>query len=119
MSGQPGNFIRTHRRNAGLSQRELGTVIGYGHGGAVSQHERVRSLPPLIIAISYCIVLRAPLSELFAGVYESVEQVVEGRLAQLEATLRESCKKRPRHAAAARKLQWLDERRSMRNVPIE
>src|SRR2546425_6225186 len=35
-----GNYLRTHRKRAGMSQRELGLLIGYEHEGQVSRHER-------------------------------------------------------------------------------
>jgi DNA-binding XRE family transcriptional regulator len=107
-----GNYVRTHRKKAGLSQRELGKLLGYGDEGQVPRHELSRSLPPLVIALSYEIVFRVPVSTLFAGLYEVVGQAVESNLEEFEGVLRKDNGKGARAAATAHKLEWLRERRS-------
>lgn len=109
-----GNYLRTHRKKAGLSQRELGRLIGYGNEGQVPRHEFSRSLPPLLIAVGYEIVFRERASAIFPGLYEVVEQAVERNIAELEETLRQHSGKGSRAAATAHKLGWLHERRSHR-----
>jgi DNA-binding XRE family transcriptional regulator len=106
------NYLRTNRRRVGLTQLELGIVLGYKNEGAVSRHERVRSVPPLVTALSYEIVFRVPVSEMFAGLRDDIEGDIEARLAALEENL-QNCSARDRNAIAiARKLEWLSERRS-------
>jgi DNA-binding XRE family transcriptional regulator len=112
MDGRLGNYVRTHRKKAGLTQRELGGVLGYNDEGAVSRHERSRSLPPLLIALGYSIIFRTSVSEIFAGLHETVEQVVESRLRELEETLQQRSGENSQAAVTARKLEWLSERRS-------
>jgi transcriptional regulator with XRE-family HTH domain len=111
MSAHLGNYIRAHRKQAGLNQRELARVLGYDHEGPVSRHERLRSLPPLLIAIGYSVVFGRPVSELFAGLSEVVEQAVEERLSELELELKESAAKSSRKVTATKKLVWLSDRR--------
>lgn len=111
MEGTLGNYVRTHRKTAGLSQRELGRLLGYGDEGQVPKHEFSRSLPPLLIALSYEIVFRVPVSEIFPGLHEVVEQAVERNLAELEEVLRQCSGKGSRAAATAHKLEWLHARR--------
>lgn len=105
-----GNYLRARRKQSGLSQRELGRLLGYDHGGRVAQHERLRSLPPLLIAIGYSVVLGCPVSELFAGISESVRQTVEERMAKFERELRELARAHPQSIENGRKLAWLSAR---------
>lgn len=106
-----GSYIRAHRKQAGLSQRELAKVLGYDHGGPVSRHERLRSLPPLLIAIGYSAVFRRPVSEIFAGLSETVERAVEEQLSGLALELKESVTTSSRKTLVAKKLEWLSNRR--------
>src|SRR5438876_892507 len=62
-----GNYLRAHRRRCGLSQRELGILVGYGHAHAVSKHERSKSAPPFLVALGYEIVFEMPVAQLFPG----------------------------------------------------
>jgi DNA-binding XRE family transcriptional regulator len=106
-----GSYIRAHRKRTGLSQRELARVLGYDHGGPVSRHERLRSLPPLLIAIGYSVVFRRPVSEIFAGLSETVELAVEERLSELALELKEPATTSSRKLMVARKLEWVSHRR--------
>ena len=107
-----GNYIRMHRMRAGLSQCELGKLLGYSDEGQVPRHEKSSSLPTFLMAMSYEVVFGVSIKEMFAGVHESVANVVEERLAELEETLRQRAEKGVGGEATARKLQWLAERRS-------
>ncbi len=106
------NYLRAHRRNAGLTQRELGQMLGYDNEGAVSRHERFEIVPPFLTALSYQIVFRVHASELFPGLTQTVELGVETRLAKFESHLREQNGGDSQASGLARKLEWLSERRS-------
>jgi DNA-binding XRE family transcriptional regulator len=108
------NYVRVHRKKAGLSQSELGQVLGYGDHEAIARHECFRSLPPLLIAIGYEVIFQEPLTEIFAGLRFVVEQSVEQRLAELETTLRQAEVSGLRFKSHARKLQWLETRKPHR-----
>jgi DNA-binding XRE family transcriptional regulator len=110
---QIANYLRAHRRRCGLSQRELARIVGYITQAPVSEHERSVTIPALLIAISYEIVFRVPISELFPGLYRTVEAHIEEQLACIEAELQESSAKGRRAAFIARKLEWLWERRNL------
>lgn len=84
---QLANYLRTHRKKAGLSQIEIARLLGYENQGAVCHHERFQSMPSLLTALSYEIVFQAPISELFAGLRDSAEQLVEDRISQLASEL--------------------------------
>lgn len=117
MQDRLGNYIRVQRKNAGLSQRQLARILGYDQEAPISRHERVRTLPPLLIAIAYCVVFRAPMSDVFSGVFEAVERMIEERLADLEHELQNRNLTSPREAASAKTLDWLAARRMSRPIP--
>jgi len=107
------NYVRAHRRRAGLSQYEIATILGYRDEGTVSRHELFRSVPPLLIALAYEIIFREPVSELFAGLRDSVEEGIEKRIGELESRLLEQSGDGVATAAPAvtHKLGWIRERR--------
>jgi DNA-binding XRE family transcriptional regulator len=109
-----GNYIRAHRKQAALSQGELAKVLGYDHEGPVIGHERLRSLPPLLIALGYSVVFQKPVSEIFAGLSDAVEQAVEMRLSKFEIELKKSAAASSQKAMIAKKLEWLSGRRKLR-----
>ncbi len=109
---QIANYLRSHRRKSGLSQRELAHIVGYITQAPVSEHERSVAIPALLIALSYEIVFRVPISELFPALYRTVETNVEEQLTSIEMELQESSAKGRRAAYVARKLEWLWERRN-------
>jgi DNA-binding XRE family transcriptional regulator len=106
------NYLRAHRRKAGLTQSDLARIIGYGNDVVISRHEGLDGIPPLLIALTYQIVFRVHVSEMFVGLTQTVEIDVEARLAEFEEYLGKQSARGPRAAAIARKLEWLSERRS-------
>jgi DNA-binding XRE family transcriptional regulator len=104
------NRIFVHRRKTSLTQRELAMLIGYVEEGAVARHERFNSLPPLLIALAYEIIFQVPVSELFFGLRETVEQVVEERISDLKKSLEERDARGKYATRDARKLEWLTAR---------
>ena len=109
----PGNHLRHHRKKAGLSQRELGRILGYGNEGTISRHEESRSIPPLLSGLGYEVVFGASISSLFPGLRKSVEQAIEQRLRELEHELQDKARNGVRASLIAQKLAWLDERRAL------
>jgi len=105
------NYIRIHRRRAGLSQEELGELLGF-RAESVARHEQFQAVPDLRIAIGYEIVFRIPVSELFAGLRGDAATEVEAKLARLEELLgRRNASGRDANETA-RKLVWLSERKN-------
>ena len=103
-----GNYLRTHRKQAGLSQREVSHLLGYKNQWQVSRHERGQTVPPLLIALAYEVIFRAPVSSLFARTRATTEQSIEVRLTAFERSLKRYKGRAPR--AAAQKLAWVTER---------
>jgi hypothetical protein len=107
------NYVRVHRRKAGLSQRELGTVLGYRDEGAVAKHERFDTLPPFLSALGYEAIFRVSVAEIFPGLKQVVEFGVEKRIAEFESELRTRSGTGRQAAAITRKLEWLSQRRNL------
>ena len=106
------NYLRPQRKRTGLSQKDIATLLGYNEEGPVSRHERFRTIPPLLIALSYEVIFQVPVSELFSGLRHAVADAVDRRLAELESRLDEKQKgNRQQRDIAARKLQWIRHRR--------
>jgi hypothetical protein len=110
------NYLRTHRRKAGLSILELGILLAYADEGAVSRHERSKTLPPLLIAIAYEVIFQAPVSQLFPGMREMVELTIEPRLLRFEQELQQRNKNVTQASRIAQKLAWLSERRNIKEI---
>src|SRR5664280_1553884 len=110
-----GNYLHIHRKKAGLTQREIGNLIGYLEEGAISRHERSHSFPPLLAALAYEAIFGVPIGDIFSGLRELVASGVEQRINELEERL-ERATNQDRHASAVtrRKLAWINERRVAR-----
>ena len=104
------NYLRIHRKRIGLTQREVAKVLGFFDESPVSRHERFEATPPLPIAIGYEIVFHVPVSEIFAGLRDQVQEDVESRLHEMGDLLGQRSVKDGRAVAVARKLMWLSER---------
>jgi DNA-binding XRE family transcriptional regulator len=104
------NNLRIHRKRSGLSQREVGRLLGYRHQWQVSRHERSQTAPPLVVALAYETIFRVPVSVLFAHIQTGVEQTVEARLSIFARDL--SQEKNGKARAATQKRTWLTKRRS-------
>jgi transcriptional regulator with XRE-family HTH domain len=106
------NYLHAHRKKAGLSQREVGFLLGYADEGAVSRHEQSKTLPPLVSAIGYEIVFKKPIAELFPGIRETVQKKIEEQLLRFEEDLQQNNGKSRRRSRAAQKLAWVSDHRN-------
>jgi DNA-binding XRE family transcriptional regulator len=105
-----GNYLRTHRKQTGLSQRELGRLLGYKNQWQVSRHERGRTTPPLLTALGYEVIFRVPVSSLFARTHSSAARSIAVKLAAFERNLKQSNGKSRTTRAAAQQMAWLTQR---------
>lgn len=108
-----GNYLKTFRKRSGLSQRELGLVIGYVNAGQVGRHERSKTVPSLFAALSYQVIFRVAISELFSGLHAHVEQMMEENLAAFEAQLQDQTAKGRKLNETAQKLVWITQRKDL------
>ena len=82
--GKLENYIVTHRKRSGLSQREVAFLLGCQSGTKVSRYELFRRKPTLEGALACEVVFGVSVRELFAGVYQKVERGVVRRARRLE-----------------------------------
>ena len=79
MASRLPNYLKTHRKRAGLSQDEVALLLGCKSGAKVSRYERLARRPSLETAFAYEALFGVPARELFAGVYEKVEEDIRKR----------------------------------------
>ena len=106
-------YLRSLRGRSGLTQRELASILGLVAGVTVSRHEAESTMPILLVAFGYQVIFRAPIEQLFPGVYEVVRQNIEDRLSEFETELQQSQVKGRRAEMIAQKLEWLWARRNL------
>jgi len=105
------NGLLTHRKKAGLTQRELARLVECVEG-SVCRHETSSALPPLLTAMKYEAIFKVPVTTLFPTLRIRVEESVQNSLTNLEREFQEISTQSPRKAQRyAKKLAWLDERR--------
>lgn len=119
MSKRLESYLYSHRKETGLSQRELALILGYDKDGPISRQERLESVPPLLVAIGYAVVFDRPVSELFAGLVEVVEDSITKRLCSLELSLAKSLPKSARKGPLARKITWITARHKALTTRIQ
>lgn len=107
MEGSLSNYIAIHRKRAGITQRELGKIIGRKKI-AIFRHEHVIALPPLLVALRYETLFSTPVGVLFAGMREAIEDEIEERLDELENELQRG----NQHITRRQTLDWIAARRS-------
>jgi transcriptional regulator with XRE-family HTH domain len=115
-SSSVGTYLRFLRRKSGLSQRELAQILGSVTASQISRHERSIAPPSLLTAFGYQAMFRMPVSDIFPGLYHTVEDGVEERMNQFEGELNNSTAKGRAAAPIARQLEWLYERMNPESV---
>jgi hypothetical protein len=71
------NYLRTNRKRLALSQEKVAFLLGGtgdNKGSKVSRDESFGRQPGLRAALAYEVLYGKPVRELFAGLYEEVEQ---------------------------------------------
>jgi transcriptional regulator with XRE-family HTH domain len=104
--------LRTLRKRSGLSQKEVAHILGSCSGAAVSRHERSNSLPDLLTALGYEAIFKVSISELFPGLYRTVEAGIEDRIAALEDEFHQSSVKGRSAIPIAVKLEFFEGRKN-------
>ncbi len=104
------NYLRTYRKQSGLTQGEVGFLLGSENGDQVSRYERRRRLPPLETALACEEIFGVPVSELFAGVRQAAGRDIAKRRLALRARLQAKTPRASGALLAAHKLRSLGER---------
>ncbi len=66
------HYLRTYRKNSGLSQVDVAFLLGSQSGARVSRYEHHHRQPTLETAVGYCVLFDARIAELFAGLYDDI-----------------------------------------------
>jgi len=83
------NYIRTFRKRASLTQKEVAFLLGSKSGAAISRHERFKQTPDLQTLLAYEMLFRTPVRSLFSGTQEKVERKLLRRIRLLIRKLAE------------------------------
>ena len=76
------NYLLANRKRLALSQEEMGFLLGVtgeSKGAKVCRDEKSVREPSLQIALAYEAIYQKPVSDLFAGLYQTIELEVAGR----------------------------------------
>jgi transcriptional regulator with XRE-family HTH domain len=103
------NYLRTHRKKAGLSQRDVAVLLAYSDDVAISRHEQSTTVPPLFAAIAYEIIFKTPVSVLFHGIRDATKSAITERLRKFEEELQTKHGKGAKATRRSQKLAWLAE----------
>ena len=105
------NYLRAHRKRAGLTQREVAYLLGLKARGPVCAIEKQHRMPLLRTALALEAIFDVPAGELFAGMRESIRNETRVRMGHLASELAPKVGKHAGHDyRTARKLAWLSRR---------
>jgi transcriptional regulator with XRE-family HTH domain len=104
------NYLKTYRKQSGLSQREVAFLLGWKHGEQLARYEKRRRVPTLPIALACQALFEIPVTELFAGTNDSIVLEMEARIATLTAELEKKGGQGKDARLTIRKLSWLTAR---------
>jgi transcriptional regulator with XRE-family HTH domain len=107
---RPRNYLKAFRKQSGLSQDDLGRLLGYEDAGQVSRHERGTSTPPLAAAIAYELIFGVPVASMFADMRGEIASNVEAKLKDMKTALESVNASLPHANLVAQKLAWLSSR---------
>lgn len=82
---QLSNYLRAHRKSAGLSQRDVAGLLGGGNGSKVSGYEHFTRTPSLRTALKLQAIFDRPVAELFEGMFNEAETTVTNHAGRLLA----------------------------------
>ena len=72
-------YLKSYRKRTGLSQRELGLLLGFSTAANVSRYEIGQRLPYLEAALCLEIIFEARMADLFPPVVAELETTLAGR----------------------------------------
>jgi len=104
------NYLRTHRKQSGLTQQEVAFIIGRVNGAQLCRYEKRQCLPPLEIALACEAIFGIPVGELFAGKRQEVGRDIAKRRLELRSRLQAKTLKGSAAQVTAHKVRWLTDR---------
>ena len=104
------NYLRTYRKHSGLSQSEVSFLIRLKDKSELSRYERSARQPSLRTALACQEVFGEPISELFAGLSDSVTRDSRNQMKRLQTRLNAKARPKSTGNRIMQKFQWVSHR---------
>ncbi|PYV65896.1 MAG: hypothetical protein DMG97_31005 [Acidobacteria bacterium] len=107
------NYLRTHRKHSGLSQSEVSFLVRLKNKSELSRlsrHERSVRAPSLRTALACQELYGVAVSDLFAGLSDSVASDTRLRMKRLQARLQAKVDPKSTGNRIMQKFQWISHR---------
>ena len=104
------NYLRTYRKYSGLSQGEVAFLIRLKDKSDLSRYERNVRQPSLRTALACQEVYGKPVSELFAGLNDSVAKDSRNQMKRLRTRLQANIDPQSTGNRIMQKFQWISHR---------
>jgi transcriptional regulator with XRE-family HTH domain len=104
------NYLRTHRKRTGLSQSDISFLVRLTSKSVLSRYERGESQPSLRTALACQAAFGTPVSELFAGLSDSVAKDTRHQMKRLQTRLRANINPQSTGNRIMQKFQWISHR---------
>ena|SRR2546428_7660336 len=104
------NYLRTYRKHSGLSQSDISFLIGLKDKSELSRYERRVRQPSLRTALACQEVFGTPVSELFAGINDSVAHDARAQMVKLRTRLQKKIAMARSTSVLAQKFNWVSQR---------
>ena len=89
------NYVRTYRKRAGLTQRDIAFLLSGKHVSTAHRWEQGRQLPSLAALLALEVVLDSRAQDLFNDLAADVKRIIKQR----GEHLLKRCRQKARHAA--------------------
>src|SRR5258708_6064852 len=104
------NYLRTYRKHSGLSQSEFAFLVRLRSKSVLSRYERSQDQPSLRTALACQAAFGTPVSELFAGLSDSVTKDTHGQIRRLHARFKADSEPQSAGNRIMQKFQWVSQR---------
>jgi transcriptional regulator with XRE-family HTH domain len=104
------NYLRTYRKYSGLSQGEVSFLVRLKDKSELSRYERSVRQPSLRTALACQEVFGLPVSELFAGLNDSVAKDTHNQMRKLHGSIEADIDSQSRGSRIMHKFQWISHR---------
>ena len=80
-------YLRTHRRNWGLTQKELAKLVGTASSVQISRYENGKRAPRIEVALACQVIFGVPPSIMFPDTYALAEEEVMRNMYRMDQAL--------------------------------
>jgi DNA-binding XRE family transcriptional regulator len=84
---RPVNYLRSYRLRWGLSQKELGYLLGWDRPDIISRIEGKQRAPTLLLAMACYILFDTSAAEIFPDILAGIELLVMARVQEMYETI--------------------------------